>query len=101
MPSIYPQVTRAEEVLPIVYRVAESCGLSGWMARPMLDALSVDVLVRLDNSERIWRSLDPQLDSIDIRLNAHEVYLGRQSEHDLEGLIRSQLAPQSRTNKTS
>ena len=53
MPSIYPQLSRAEEVLHIVTRVADSCGLSGWNARPMLDALSVDVLIRLENAESI------------------------------------------------
>ncbi len=93
MPSIYPQISRAEEVLPIVTRVAESCGLSGWNARPMLDALSVDVVIRLENAERVLQGLDTQLGSIDIRLNAHEVYLGKQSEHELESLIRSQLEP--------
>jgi len=50
---------------------------------------------------RVSRGLDTQLDSIDVRLNAHQVYLGKQSEQELESLIRSQLEPKARAKQNN
>ena len=89
MSSCYPQVERAEALIPLVERIAPSFGLDGRKARPFLDALSVDVVVRLDNAVREWRGLDTEFRSMDLRFSAHQVFLGAQEPVELEDLVRT------------
>ena len=89
MATVYPQIERAEIVIPIANRLAGSCGFPGWRARSILDALTSDVVIRLDNTERQWNGLDSAFDSIDLKFGALDI--PGKSNLELETMVRLQL----------
>ena len=76
------QFTRAQELIPVVEKLAPAYGLMGWTARPFLDAESLNVVIRLY----------AELGSVELRFNARDVSLGPKDPAGLERLVRAAFA---------